>query len=674
MTAAMLLQPFAAFAADTKTAPASSQKLIEIAPKSSDEVARYTTDIASEPTLTTDQLTALLQKRIKYVFVLFQENRSFDFYFGTYPGARGLFSQPASATPGFVQPIVNTDGTVSTISPFKIPQTIVNNASQTVQLYPEDTDSVNHSHVGIDAKLDLDANHVAHNDRYAFTEENLTGTLSPDGTTYTGPAPTEAQKQKGELVVSHVDCDTAPFLWTYADHFTLFDNFFDTVIGPSTPNAIAMIAGQSGVTQWVKHPELGLNNNTTGAQLPVVSDPQPFWGSALDVLTPPADKQPVDNPGGVSTNPASNLTFATLPLSFMGQNIQSITAQDLNPTFDLQDVQADIVKIAGDNNKPVNWAWYQSGYDAEPNDSGAATLHQNYIAHHNAPQYFGYEANNPYETKKHLRGLGDFYKDINAGALPAGGGVFYVRGGYNNIDGLTPRSASPSVQLNFPGNDDHPGYSDAQISEALLADSVNAIASSKYWPESAIIITYDETDGLYDHTQPTIRSFDPLGGALDQGPRIPAIVISPYSYAHAVSHVPSEHGSIIKFIDRVFGLTPLAELPDEASARAEGLKTYGQAHLGPSDGGDTPISELGSAFDPNRLLGLTPPLPASFAMIPQGQVTSLPHFGGQGCRALQITPTDVVNGVVIDPAPQDFNPRPSSNPGTPYSTPGWPTN
>ena len=61
-------------------------------------------------------------------------------------------------------------------------------------------------------------------------------------------------------------------------------------------------------------------------------------------------------------------------------------------------------------------------------------------------------------------------------------------------------------------------------------------------------------------------------------------------------------------------------------------------------------------------------------MIPQGQVTSLPHFGGQGCRALQITPTDVVNGVVIDPAPQDFNPRPSSNPGTPYSTPGWPTN
>ena len=81
------------------------------------------------------------------------------------------------------------------------------------------------------------------------------GTLSADGKTYTGPAPTLAQKQKGELVVSHVDCDTVPFLWNYADRFTLFDNFFDTVIGPSTPNAIAMIAGQSGLTQWVEHPD-----------------------------------------------------------------------------------------------------------------------------------------------------------------------------------------------------------------------------------------------------------------------------------------------------------------------------------------------------------------------------------------------------------------------------------
>jgi phospholipase C len=649
------------------------QKDVEIAPRSSAEVARYTRSVENEPPLSEAAKLELLKKKIKYVFVLFQENRSFDFYFGTYPGARGLFSQPASETPGFVQPLVDTDGDVVSISPFLIPQTTTNSSSQTVQLYPEDTDSVNHGHTAIDAKLDLDATHVARNDRYAFVEEGLKGILSADGSTYTGPLPTLAQKQKGELVVGHVDCNTAPFLWNYADRFTLFDNFFDTVIGPSTPNAIAMIAGQSGETQWVKHPQLGSNITTTNAALPVTGDPQPYWGSALDVLTPPGQKQPTESGAPGTTNPSSNLTFASLPLSFMGEQIGNITAQDLDPTFDLQDVQADIAKIAGDHNKPVNWAWYEEGYDQEPTDPTSGATHATYIAHHDAPQYFGYEANNPFETKKHLKGLGDFSAAIKADALPSEGGVFYVRGGYGNLDGLKPRSASPSVQANFPGNDDHPGYSDAQISEALLADSINAIASSKYWPESAIIITYDETDGLYDHTQPKIRSWDPLGNALDQGPRIPAIVISPYANVHAISHEPTEHGSIIKFIDMLFGLTPLAELPDEAAALKQGFTTYGQKFLGPSDSSAVPIGALFSAFDNNRLLGKDAPLPAEYAMIPSMQITSLPHFAGQGCRVLQITPTDLVNGNVIDPAPADFNPRPSSNPSLPTAA-GWPTN
>jgi phospholipase C len=655
----------------TKTTPA--KNVIEIAPRSSAEVAAKVTAASKAPVYTDPVKQALLQKKIKYVFVLFQENRSFDFYFGTYPGANGLFSQSAANTPGFVQPIVETDGTVGTISPFKIPQSVVNTSGATVLLYPEDIDSVNHGHTAIDAKLHLNASHVPQNDRYAFTEQGLSGTLSADGKTYTGPVPTLAQKQKGEEVMSHVDCDTAPFLWNYADRFTLMDEFFDTVIGPSTPNAIAMIAGQSGETQWVRHPELASNVNTTNAQLPVTADPQPFWGSALDYLTPPSEKQPVDNPGGVSSNPASNLTFATLPLSFMGDKIETTTAADLDPAFDLLDVREDIKKIAGDGNKPVNWGWFQEGYDHEPTDPTSAASNTDYIAHHNGPQYFGYEANNPVETKAHLKGLGDFYTAVKNNALPAAGGVFYVRGGYGNIDGLTPRSPSPAVQADFKGNDDHPGYSDTQISESLLADSVNAIASSKYWKDSAIIITYDETDGLYDHTQPWIRSYDPLGNALDQGPRIPAIVISPYAYAHTIDHERSEHGSIIKFIDALFNLTALGDLPDEYGARALGYDVYGQAYLGPSDAHTQLVGNLFSAFDDARLDGKEPPLPASYAMIPAADITSLPHFGGQGCRALQITPTDVVNGKLIDPAPADFNPRPSSNPGLPTSG-TWPTN
>jgi len=671
--AALMLQPVTVMAQDPKNDEQVDQKkVVKIAPRSSDDVARYTHRVEDFPYLSHEQKLDLLQKRIKYVFVLFQENRSFDFYFGTYPGAQGLFSQHAGETPGFYQPIVNTAGGVETISPFLIPQSVKDVNGNTVLLYPEDTDSVNHGHTAIDAKLHLDANHVAHNDRYAFTEEGITGgTLSPDGTTYTGPAPTQAQVQKGELVVGHVDCDTAPFMWQYADRFTLFDNFFDTVIGPSTPNAIAMIAGQSGKTQWVKHPELALGGTGTYAngQLPVTGDPQPYFGNALAaLLNPPGLFQPTESGAPETKTPASNLTFASLPLSFMGKEIQTITAQDNLPSFDLPDVQNDIQKILGDKNKPVNWGWFQEGYDHESTDPTSAPTYATYIAHHNGPQYFGYEANNPAETLAHLKGLGDFFTAISTNALPKEGGVFYVRGGYGNLDNLLPRSPNKTVQADFAGNDDHPGYSDAQISEALLADSINAIASSKYWHESAIIITYDETDGLYDHTVPQIRTLDPVGNALDQGPRIPAIVISPYGVAHAISHEATEHSSIIKFIDELFNLTPLADLPDEANARALGeLPPFNQKYLGPADAHTPGVGNLFSAFDNARLLGFAPPLPADYAMIPATEVVTLPHYGAEGCRVLHITPTDIVKGHVIDPAPADFNPRPGSEPGVPTS-------
>ncbi len=661
--AAFLMQPFAALAQEATPSSASAQSMVEIAPKSSAEVQKLMLRVEDAPSLTHEQKLALLQKKIKYVFVLFQENRSFDFYFGSYPGANGLYSQSPANTPGFIQPFVDTTGKVTTITPFKIPASIVNVNGKTVPLYPADTASVNHGHVPIDTKLDFDKSYVAHNDRYALVEEGIT--LDANGKP--SAIPSLEREQFGELVMSHVDCDTVPFLWNYADKFTLFDNFFDTVIGPSTPNAIAMIAGQSGETQWVKHPALGANYTTTGAVLPVTADPQPFWGSALDVFTPPAQKQPVDNPGGVSSNPASNLTFATLPLSFMGRDIYATTSQDLNPAFDLLDVQQDIKRIAGDNNKPINWAWYQEGYDHEPTDPTVLASNTDYIAHHNAPQYFGYVANNPVETKAHLRGLGDFFTDIKANALPASG-VFYLRGGYGNLDGLVPQDPDTATRANFKGNDDHPAYSDAQISEALLADEVNAIATSKYWPESAIIITYDESDGLYDHTQPRIRDFDALGNPLDQGPRIPTIVISPYGVVHAISHERSEHSSIIKFIDQLFNLTPLANLPDEAQARVKGETELGQPNLGPADAKTPGVGNLFTAFDNARLTGKASVIPAQYAVIPQALVTTLPHFGGNGCRVLQIQPTDAT---LPNPVPADFNPRPDINMGNPASG-NWP--
>jgi phospholipase C len=520
-----------------------------------------------------------------------------------------------------------------------------------VPLYPSDVASVNHNHTAIARKLDLDANGVARNDRYALTEEGVTlvnGKASK--------APSLERKQFGELVMSHIDCDAAPFLWRYADRFTLFDAFFDTVIGPSTPNAIAMISGQSGETQWMLHPEVADPTGKSSTQLPMVFDPLPYWGSLLDKS---AEKQPEPK---ATAHPEFNLTFAALPLSFMGSEIEKTTAADLNPAFDLLDVRDDIKKIATHGTGPVAWGWYQQGYDHEPTDGAGAATHDTYVVHHNAPQYFGYVSDNP-GVSDHMHGLGDFFADVSARRLPPSG-VFYVRGGYGNILDMKPLDRNPDLAKVFHGDDDHPGYSDSQISESLLAREINAIAESPYWANSVILITYDESDGLYDHARPRVRSHDAAGVPLDQGPRIPAILISPYGVVHGVSHERAEHSSIIKLVDELFNLIPLADLPDEEKARAIGVAKYGQKDLGPADDKVAGVGDLLSGFDNRRLLGRAPLLPASFAEIPEAEISSFPHMGGHGCSALQITPTDAGRP---NPIPLDFNPRPDTTQGIPTS-------
>jgi phospholipase C len=707
--------------------------------------AAMATDVARQGKLPPAAKQQLLRQHIKYVFVLFQENRSFDHYFGTYPGANGLqasfpgavTSLPANRTASWNQVIAGLDGKIETMHPFLVPRALKrqDGAGAPVDLYPEDLLSVDHSHYGMLTSLHLDTATLSHakNDAYALSNEGLAYLTDASGpqapvvqrgsSVSIPPTNTPASgvnlyhRQAAEVAISHVDCDTIPFLWLYADRFALLDNFHQTVIGPSTPNAIAMIAAQAGDTQWALHPGATGRHAGVGAPeaVPNETDTPPYAGSAADiaslgghaVLPPfgpdeqnfgkcakpgayfdnracpmtggPGDVLHTDHaaqkmlgPPGAYDAGQMSLTFASLPLSFMGANAADITQLDYHPATDLADVGQDVRKIT-DADKQVDWAWYQQGYGPEPFDDKTVgvfppgTSHASYIVHHNGPQYFGYLGDNPRELA-HLHGLQQFYTDVAARKLPAAGGVFYVRGGFFNNDRLVPIDPNPVVQAMFAGNDDHGSYSDSQISEAFIADSVNAIAASPYWAHSAIIITYDESDGFFDHAPLRIRTFGPDGLPETGGPRIPAIVISPYGASHVVSHVYSEHGSVIKFINQLFGLVPLNALPDEAGARALGAteqavnSPFGpQTQLGPNDG--DAVGDLAEAFDDERLQGNAAPVPAQAAMIQDKVVKALPHFGGAGCAALHITPTDYDRGygtgLENDPPPPDFNPRPS---------------
>jgi phospholipase C len=219
-------------------------------------------------------LLKAIQRKVKYVFVLYQENRSFDSYFGTFPGAEGLFSRPADRTPGFNQTLVNTDGSTTTIHPFRIgprdlcPLSTVNGAASTA-CYAADTDDIDHSHPRMVAKMDV-VNDLPKMDQFAVTEEIK---YSPTGN------PSLKAKQFGELSMAYEDCDTVPLLWNYANKFVLFDHIFQALTGPSTPGNLAIIGAQNGETQWALHPDQKYTDNGSSAPgVPVLNDDKPYWG------------------------------------------------------------------------------------------------------------------------------------------------------------------------------------------------------------------------------------------------------------------------------------------------------------------------------------------------------------------------------------------------------------
>ena len=127
-----------------------------------------------------DQKIAILRQKVKYVFVIFHKNKSFDHYFGTFPGVNGLFEAPpgftpANQTPSFKQRLLDTTLNVQTISPFLMPQSVVATNGTIVPIYPADEISVDHSHQGMANGLDVDPTTLmAANDRYAMDQEGLT--------------------------------------------------------------------------------------------------------------------------------------------------------------------------------------------------------------------------------------------------------------------------------------------------------------------------------------------------------------------------------------------------------------------------------------------------------------------------------------------------------------------
>lgn len=448
------------------------------------------------------QMIANLRTHIKHVFVVYQENRSFDSYFGSFPGTDNLATAEARAH-GFRQ----YDEIGHTwVTPFLI------NAP--------DTRDADHSRDALLAKTD-----GGRMDKFiAYEEKNRMA--KP------GSSP-EAARQVGILTMAHEDCSTIPFLWMYAHRFTIYDHIFQAMYGPSTPGNIDLIAGQTGQTQAARHPE-ETAKSPSGPGEPVLSDPDPRFGPYTFG----------DNGRGV---PQLDQTYATLMLTMKGQDAPKDVVNDID------DVKEDIGAIGQLDRVAVPWAWYQEGFGDGTNGN-----HPAYVSHHNAPQYFGYIRQNP-KMWNGEHDLVEFFTDVEKQQLPARSVVF-IKGGYKNPFGWKPADPAAAKIL---GDDDHPGYADSQLSESLVATVVNAVARSPYWKDSAIIVIWDDSEGFYDHVPPPKFEMCPDKQPCGDGPRVPLLLISPYAKSGGVVSDSGDHVSFAKFLDVLYELPPLASLPDE---------------------------------------------------------------------------------------------------------------
>jgi acid phosphatase len=176
------------------------------------------------------------------------------------------------------------------------------------------------------------------------------------------------------------------------------------------------------------------------------------------------------------------------------------------------------------SDKGVSWAWYSGGW----NNAIAGHPDPLFQFNHQPFAYFANYADNTPGRTAHLKDEQDFVNALSTNSLPS---VSFIKA-------LGP-------------NNEHPGYASEQQSQQHVTDLVNAVKNSLYWADSAIIITYDENGGFWDHVAP------PAGDRWGPGTRVPAIIISPLAKKGFVDHTQYDTTSILKTIEIRWDLAPL---------------------------------------------------------------------------------------------------------------------
>lgn len=397
--------------------------------------------------------------KIRHFIYIIQENQSFDRYFGTYPGANGI--------PQGVK-LPYRPGGPPEVAPFHLHQTAIphdlnhswqaahtayDNGKMDGFLWGEWPQALRYywGHKAVPAPNPA----LVHPKPITPQQQEL---MRLRGRAARSPAERGGQLQAGGggppqgpppawvlNTLSYYDWHEIPNYWDYARRFTLCDDFFSSLMGPSEPNHLYTVAAQSG----------GLVNNPP----------------------PGLAKEP-----GVYSYPT------------MAELLQS---------------------------SRISWRYYDQKSDP----------HQHSLWNP-LPGFVAFQQNP--ELMDHLVPLGDFYQDIRDHNLPA-------------VSWIVPT-----------GEDSEHPPADAAQGMWHITHLINAVMRSPYWQDSVIILTWDDYGGFYDHVPPA--NVDRYG----YGPRVPALIISPYARPGFICHTRFDFTSPLKLIEERFGLKPLTERDREA--------------------------------------------------------------------------------------------------------------
>ncbi|MFI6346080.1 phospholipase C [Streptomyces sp. NPDC050560] len=459
---------------------------------------------------------------VKHVVVIFGENISFDHYFGTYPKA------------------TNEDGTKFRAA-HHTPRDIDTAANK--GLVEKNPNQYAPKRLGPDEAMTCDQNHSYTPEQYAYN-----GGKADKFVEYT-----DSGKCSGNLFgepglgMDYYDGNTVTGMWNYAQQYALSDNSYDDVYGPSTPGAINVVSGQT-------HGIISTDPASSTEDPRQTDEPDPYTVVSPDkhgVGTMINDPDPAyDDCSG--TDHTSKNALGVM----QGKNVGDLL-----------------------NKKNVSWGWFQGGFRPGTAWDGkeghyakcASVTHANvggaqvedYSPHHEPFQYYESTANPHHLPPKNVQEIGhdgqanhqydmvDFNAAVKTGNLPA---VSYLK--------------APSYQ------DAHAGYSDPIDEQHFVVDEINRLQKSPQWKDTAVVLAYDDSDGWYDHVAPKVENGSrdtattdsglvtdgpacqagprAKGGYQDRcgpGPRLPLLVVSPYSKVNSVDHHQTQQSSVVRFIE-----------------------------------------------------------------------------------------------------------------------------